>query len=386
MPIRNVADWLTENYGGNYRSGRAQRKPRACDEIIDGRRCGIEIEVENSRHYDLVHWHSTDDGSLREGGVEFITRGTGLGGRDLLEAINELDQVLSSSDSSGGWRTSTHVHVDVRDMTPPVLRKFLMGVILYEEVLFKIAGPERFHNTFCIPFEVAQEQVLELSRAFAQPGYRMLSGIQWEKYSALNLNALFRFGTVEFRLSESKFNRQDLIRLVNRFLTFSALAEEHADMDENEYLDFLHSQPMEEVLRNSWPRVTNINRQMLDCGYDNVKDIINLHTALAAASRTESGEEEAPVEATSSPEWMAAAMRRVHVPDRPRRTPRPESPRAEAMERAQGGTAGSASMTFSELLQAAEQLRQEASRSSGAGLSGRTGRGGAASADTDSPF
>lgn len=160
---------------------------------------GIEMEVE-SAEFDLPHklfgpWKIVGDGSLREGGKEFVT---GYGARvgdvfkPLLSLTDAMAQVRKEYPAAFEFseRTSIHIHLDCRFFTESQIESFLSLYTLVENPLFKYAGPDRKHNIFCVPLRDSK----------ISPGHTLNTRIgDWDKYSALNLLALRTFGTLEFR-------------------------------------------------------------------------------------------------------------------------------------------------------------------------------------------
>lgn len=185
-------------------------------------RVGIEIELENISSSDLntEYWRSITDGSLRNSGREFVFNGP-HGGTDLFLACVELDTFLSRQSPDGSWRCSTHVHVDVRDLTSEQLKNVLLTYLVYEKLLFRLSGFQRYTNNFCSAFGFAQHQLSILAQNWTQEGEQFFHYVanSWDKYSALNLRPLANFGSIEFRLSAAEWRKGKLIRLANRFLS-----------------------------------------------------------------------------------------------------------------------------------------------------------------------
>src|SRR3972149_6708240 len=106
------------------------RQSVPCEEIIDNTTlCGIEVEAEgidiprNSKklpqfYKDLTFWSVKEDGSLRNGGKEFIFKQP-LGGTDIVRALEQLEKKIKEHDINPDMthRTSLHLHIDVRNMT-----------------------------------------------------------------------------------------------------------------------------------------------------------------------------------------------------------------------------------------------------------------------------
>lgn len=196
--------------------------------VVGVGRVGIEVELENvNRVVDAGrHWDCVSDNSLRNGGYEFVTRGRGLGGRNLHEALSSLEGALKEIDLDDGWRCSTHVHVDAREMTVQQVKNFILIYTTFERVLFRLSGWKRLKNNFCTALCYAEDCVNVLTRAWRYENTSFFDSItsNWSKYTSLNLLPLCGFGTIEVRISEAKWRRGHLLKLVNRLLAIKELA------------------------------------------------------------------------------------------------------------------------------------------------------------------
>jgi hypothetical protein len=226
--------------------------------IVGDNRVGIEIELENLPRLqgygqpDLSYWDSVPDGSLRNSGREFITKGDGVGGLLLYKATIEIEAFLESHNPDPNWRCSTHVHVDVRDMTLLELKKFILAYVFYEKFIFRESGWNRYKNNFCVPMGVAQTQIETVSDAFSHriTSIRSFSNYindRWGKYTALNLKNMVRLGTFEFRMPQSTFKSNDLIKVSNRFLSLKKLSKEHEGESLTDFIDSMYNLDVTQV-------------------------------------------------------------------------------------------------------------------------------------------
>jgi hypothetical protein len=182
-------------------------------EVTD-RLVGIEIEIEGVKKFANVikesstsgtghlDWFVKKDNSLRNNGAEFVTKPIPLSSVDA-DVTWFYEQA-----KEGGWesseRTGTHVHVDCRDLTFEELRKLVTIYCLVEPMLFDYVGTEREENIFCVPWYRAYNDLDSFSTIASK--YKGELGPIIEhitmcmcKYSALYLEPLKRFGSVEFR-------------------------------------------------------------------------------------------------------------------------------------------------------------------------------------------
>jgi hypothetical protein len=159
---------------------------------------GIELEIEHAAGYtcDINFFGATEDRSLRNSGVEFVSKPLRV---DVL--ITKLNEFFESNAAyvvpdTYSDRTSTHVHMNVQDYTPENLKTLLLFYSLVETSLFKFVGNYRQENIYCVPLN----ETLILQN-LSDTVTRILDGRTraWYKYTALNLLPVIRYGTVEFR-------------------------------------------------------------------------------------------------------------------------------------------------------------------------------------------
>lgn len=244
--------------------------------IVGTNLAGVEIELENLgevSHPRFQYWSSKEDGSLRNGGIEYVCSSP-WGGRDLYNAAIEIDSFLFNNTPDETWRCSTHVHVDVRDMTEEEVKKMILAYLFYERPLFRCSGFHRYRNNFCVALGFAQEYIDILSDNWNKENFLSHIVVNWNKYTAMNLCPMSSFGSIEFRISEAKWRKGRLIRLVNRFLSLKEVAKGFEGTDE-EFLEMLNSTPIEKVIRKGLPKKCPDFSKDLSIGYKLCNDILS---------------------------------------------------------------------------------------------------------------
>jgi hypothetical protein len=178
--------------------------------VLPSCRIGLEWEFEQATGlFKVINAARTgllemkNDGSLRDNGIEVTTTGDGLFGKDLLAAISTMAELCAIGGPVCNYRTAFHVHVDVRDMEAEELHNMLLLYALVEEPVFRFAGWHRYSSNFCVPWGRA-DNFLEILQGLQEPAKLSLSRMRaLQRYSALNVQALSKFGTVEFRHMEN---------------------------------------------------------------------------------------------------------------------------------------------------------------------------------------
>lgn len=179
---------------------------------LDGCHFGIEVEVEGMHalrdkrdadgDYNIgKYWRVISDGSLRNGGVELVCRKP-VKEAELTVVLLALDSILKDETPEFSVRTSTHVHVNVRDMTLVQVIGLYMLYSAFEPVFQRYIRHERRFNLFCLPMGMCTEHVQKVMQhaVHAQSeahGFERLANIG--KYSSVNTGRVCDLGTIEFR-------------------------------------------------------------------------------------------------------------------------------------------------------------------------------------------
>ena len=168
---------------------------------------GVEIEVEGT---DLVevndkYWTSVHDGSLRGESFEYVFK-TPLIQKDADKALESLKEDLKDSILKFSFRTSVHIHVNVQELEYKQLLNMIYTYLLIEEPLMTFCGKERKGNRFCLRLQDAEGILDTLIPMFRVMDY--IGDIREDaiRYSAINLAALQKFGSLEFRAMQGNLD------------------------------------------------------------------------------------------------------------------------------------------------------------------------------------
>lgn len=160
---------------------------------------GIEIEVENIRTPAVLspHWTAKDDGSLRNHGMEYVS--VPLQVKQIQPALSALYASLKLQNQPDfSNRTSTHIHLNCRDLTQDQVWVMVMLYAIFEKHFYGFAGAKRLNSIFCVPLYRCNilNNINDVVYAFSP---------NWHKYSGLNIlplidnNSVRGYGTIEFR-------------------------------------------------------------------------------------------------------------------------------------------------------------------------------------------
>lgn len=213
------------------------------DELI-----GIELEAENVRgvggnFLSLAGWDIDSDGSLRNGGREFVLKHP-LSGTALSRAIHVL--FAMQADDSGypmsytaNPRAGTHVHINWIDNTVGSAAALLALMYCIEPMVYNWADEDRAWCSYCNPLSDISADILSRLLNVEVPNADTSNGPAWlmvdlederlTRYHGLNVAALEKYGTIEFRYFPSTRNKEDMIKWVKFVQLAKLCAVAHED-------------------------------------------------------------------------------------------------------------------------------------------------------------
>lgn len=223
--------------------------------VYDGPYVGMELEYENSDFYvavdaatEMSRWRVEEDHSLRNGGVEFISKP--MLPRYVPAALEQVKVAMDASGAKATKRCGVHVHLNVSDLTFEDMWKLTVYYTLIEPFIFKEFADGRETSHFCTPMW-ANTNLQQQMYADATSLYRGISPLSTTqqklhaslpvhmrsknarvplkllgnaKYSALNFTPLSTFGTLEFRQHPATVS----MAKIQRWVDFLVLLREEA--------------------------------------------------------------------------------------------------------------------------------------------------------------
>lgn len=184
------------------------------------REVGIEIEMEGRGLHtgDLNYWNVTHDGSLRGEAVEFVLKQPSLRNRfksrlDYLQReLKKGGAILDPSDRCG-----VHIHINCQQMHVEEVFRFITLYYIFENVLLAWCGEDREGNLFCLRACDAEFLIPNVIKCKNKYSFRGISNDSF-RYAALNLSALSKYGSLEFRAMRTPVNFDSIETWANLLL------------------------------------------------------------------------------------------------------------------------------------------------------------------------
>lgn len=171
-----------------------------------GGRWGIEVELEGRGAAGRMPegWVPHQEGSLRNGGIEYVLPRPLDFGRELDSALASLHDTLTREGVTldyESYRTSTHIHINMVDETIETILRFITLYTVIDPFLVSVVGRYRDGNVFCMNMSDTGEIHLGIEQFIKAAKTGNATGVIVRgKYASLNMSALWRFGSLECRV------------------------------------------------------------------------------------------------------------------------------------------------------------------------------------------
>lgn len=167
---------------------------------------GIEVELEGAlKGINNACWTTKPDGSLRDG-LEYVFKQPAP-----MEALptylEHFTKAMAASTPKASIRCSTHMHINVMRFTVREIYNVMAAYYLVESLLVRSQSANRQGNLFCLRMQDAEDIFLSISDSLStntnNPNYVTQFIVERNRYAALNLAALTKFGSLEFRFLDA---------------------------------------------------------------------------------------------------------------------------------------------------------------------------------------
>ena len=214
---------------------------------------GIEIETEGENLAMVVphQWLIHDDGSLRgrfpNEKAEYVLAAP-LNLQAAVKAVKDLAKAQAGATLNFSFRTSVHVHYNVCKFTEDQVLNLIYTYYLLEIPIMNLCGEHRIGNRFCLRLKDCDGIAAILTDIVRNSVKRIRQyGADAVRYAALNLDALSKFGSVEFRGMQGTLDTNTLTGWLGLISTLGAYAKSKQNIVEihNSFI----GQPTEKFVR-----------------------------------------------------------------------------------------------------------------------------------------
>lgn len=223
--MTKLQDFLNSPVSQVTRMGRAPKQ---------GDVYGLELECEG-RNVDwdggdeklLRDWAPHNDGSLRAhhgSCCEWVFNGP-VKYEKCVDRVDALFDYFKKRQAKlvCSNRTSFHVHFNMGDKNAYQLINLFILFTILEDILDSYCGDDRKGNLFCLSSRHAEEQVRWVQDACFKH-FSFGNFAENQRYCSLNMAAVNKFGTVEFRAMRGLDNKQDVLNWVSIIKEFCEYA------------------------------------------------------------------------------------------------------------------------------------------------------------------
>jgi hypothetical protein len=198
---------------------------------------GVEVEIEEGNRnlietFQNPFWEVKTDGTLRNSkednqlvGLEFVLTAP-LFGKDLLSAVKFICDLALKEKWKINYRTSMHLHQDVRGQNFDAFKNQCVTYALTEPYIYAWAGDRRDESAFCVPWYRAESDISNIRSLFSTQNSQIQEKASiLNRYSGLNLHALSKFGSIEFRHLLTTFDYDKIVKWINIVQKLRAFAD-----------------------------------------------------------------------------------------------------------------------------------------------------------------
>lgn len=214
------------------------------------------VEVENEYADELpeiprdgadfyLFWGRKADGSLRGASEEIVSKASMS--RDNWDQACELyDMLMLESGWENSPRAATHIHINMQEKEFKDIPVIAAAWWWMEPLLIKSIDPSRVGNLFCLGLREANFGAFHFSRSAGHPAGMYHALYRDYRYAALNLAAIQKFGSIEFRCFPSTKSSKELDKWLNLCYTVSEVHKEFETPDK--LMDFVFQHDAKDVL------------------------------------------------------------------------------------------------------------------------------------------
>lgn len=174
------------------------------------------ISIGENRHYGAGEWSIIGDGSLYDGpvgfkGVEIVSPVLDTSKPEDIRSVRKLCEALQTIGCVVDNHCGLHVHVDTADMSVDDIKRIFGRYSQYEELIDLFMPANRRGQMYYAKSGKGMNQLVQNAET-KQALSRVLGG---ERYWRVNLDAMQRHGTIEFRQHSASINADTILNWIN---------------------------------------------------------------------------------------------------------------------------------------------------------------------------
>lgn len=190
---------------------------------------GIEIELEGSKFPTKLekYWQAKSDGSLRGVSIEYVLTKP-LSRRDYARALKYLTNAQKERGTTlkNTGNAGVHIHINVQELNMVQVYNFICLYLIYEDMLMSFCGESREGNFFCLRSKDAEYLLKVLIESAKEEHWGNFRGGNL-RYASINVGALSKFGSLEFRGMRSPTDNDTIILWVETLLKLKDAAKRY---------------------------------------------------------------------------------------------------------------------------------------------------------------
>ncbi len=202
--------------------------------VVSSTFVGVEVELEDvwfvkeDAQTQLAYWEFHKEGSLRGKSAELVFFRP-LAGIDIVTALEELERFVKKPKLS--VRCSVHVHIDCLLLGFDALWSTILTALVCEPLLYHYCAGRK-NNLFCLSSENNYVALLTMADEYIRlrrngvdliKTMRVFLG-QWSRYTGINLNAIAKYGSLEYRMHGGAYKKTRLLNWINILLSIHKFA------------------------------------------------------------------------------------------------------------------------------------------------------------------
>lgn len=198
--------------------------------VISNFKFGIELEMEGDYTYFRNKVKLLDGWIVKNEhcGTEVVSPPlTGYVG--LLIVRRQLRNIWAKYKKIKFYDAGLHVHVDIQHFNLGQAKRLIIFCNRFDNAIFSLMEGSRWRNNFCRRLNYNEDSIVKSSTL-----YDLQSLQSGERYSACNLYAFPKYGTVEFRYAGGTCNWQKIYALISLYLRIVAFAASSLEMPDAE--------------------------------------------------------------------------------------------------------------------------------------------------------